>query len=115
MFLEILKSKIHKATLTDVQLDYEGSIEIDEQIYEAANMSAYEKVLVVNLNNGQRFETYIIKGQRGSKKVCVNGAAARLAHKGDQVIIMCFAYISAEEKDSIKPTIIKLDHNNNII
>lgn len=114
MIIQILKSKIYEATLTDSKLEYEGSITIDEEIYTAAKMQVYEKVLVVNLNNGNRFETYIIKGQKGSKEIIVNGAAARLAYKGDKVIIMSFASLDENESKNFKPTIIKLDAHNNI-
>ncbi|MBU1077342.1 MAG: aspartate 1-decarboxylase [Spirochaetes bacterium] len=116
MKVQILKSKIYRGTVTDAQLDYEGSIAIDEEIYTKAGMNAFEKVLVVNVNNGARFETYIIKGKKGSKEICLNGAAARLCYKGDVVIIMSFASIDESQiRDDYAPTVIKLDEKNNII
>lgn len=114
--IQLLKSKIHKARITDVQLEYEGSIMIDEDIYKKAGMHTYEKVLVVNSTNGARFETYIIKGQKGSREICINGAAARLCYKGDTIIIMSFTSMDESKvNDDYKPTIIKLDAENNII
>ena len=88
MWLEILKSKIHRARVTDADLNYEGSITIDEDLIDAANMLVHEKVAVVNNNNGERFETYVIRGERGSGIICLNGAAARKVQKGDVVILM---------------------------
>ncbi|MGC8766831.1 MAG: aspartate 1-decarboxylase [Brevinematia bacterium] len=111
MKIEILKSKIHNATITKTLLDYEGSIGIDEEIIEIANLKEYEKVHVWNLNNGERFETYVIKEKRGSREITLNGAAARLAHKGDKVIIASFALLELNEE--IIPRIIILDENNN--
>src|SRR5574344_2990121 len=90
MFIQILKSKIHRATVTDANLNYEGSITIDEDLMDAANIFLNEKVSIVNNNNGERFETYVIKGERGSGTICLNGAAARKVHKGDVVIIMSY-------------------------
>ncbi len=115
MFLEVLKSKIHNAVVTDTKLDYEGSITIDEKIYLKAKMHVYEKVLVVNLNNGHRFETYVIKGEKGSKEVCLNGASARLAHRGDRIIIMTFATLDEKEIQQFQPTIICLNDKNDVI
>jgi len=110
-----LKTKIHPATLTDANLYYEGSLTLDIAIMEAAHIQEYEKVLVVDINNGNRFETYVIKGERDSKIVCANGAAARLVHRGDQIIIMTFALLNNEEIKSHKPTIIKLSLDNDLI
>ncbi|MDD5067606.1 MAG: aspartate 1-decarboxylase [bacterium] len=115
MQIEILKSKIHNAIVTDAQLEYEGSITIDEEIYTKAGMYLHEKVLVVNLNNGQRFETYIIKGPKGSGVICLNGAAAQLAYKGDTIIIMSFSRIEEKEAASFQPVIVHLDKNNRLI
>lgn len=109
MMISILKSKIHKATITDKKIDYEGSITIDIDIIEKANMLPYEKVLVVDISNGARFETYIIPGKRGSKEFCVNGAAARLVEIGDKIIVMAFAYMSEEEAKNFKPVILKME------
>lgn len=115
MQLQFLRSKIYNATVTDAKLEYEGSITIDEEIYAKAGMHTYEKVLVVNQNNGNRFETYIIKGPKGSGEVCLNGAAARLAYPGDKVIIMSFALVDEKEKNSVKPVIVTLDDKNRIL
>lgn len=114
MWIEILKSKIHRATVTDANLNYEGSITIDEDLIDAANMIIHEKVAVVNNNNGERFETYIIRGERGSGIICLNGAAARKVQKGDIVIIMSYALMSPEESKNFQPTVINLDANNRI-
>jgi len=116
MLIQVLKSKIHNAVITDVKLEYEGSITIDEEIYTKAGLHPYEKVLVVDIENGARFETYIIKGKKGSKIICVNGAAARLVYKGDRVIIMGFGLVNETEIHlDYKPKIIRLDKNNNIL
>ncbi len=115
MVVTILKSKIHQAVVTDKILEYEGSITIDMDIVDAANMLPYEKVLVTDINNGARLETYIIPGKRGSKTICLNGAAGRLVEKGDRVIIMAFAQMDEDEAKNYKPTIIRIDKNNNII
>lgn len=115
MEIEILKSKIHRATITETNLDYEGSITIDPELYKAAGMLFHEKVLIVNLNNGNRFETYIIEGEKGKREICINGAAAHLCNKGDIVIIMSFAKMSQDEAKQFNATIVKVDSNNNII
>ncbi|CEA16629.1 MAG TPA: aspartate 1-decarboxylase [Fermentimonas caenicola] len=115
MQVEILKSKIHRATVTDANLNYEGSITIDEDLIDAANMFIHEKVAIVNNNNGERFETYIIRGERGSGIVCLNGAAARKVQKGDIIIIMSYATIPFEEAKSFTPTVINLDGKTNQI
>ena len=91
MFIEVVKSKIHRVTVTEANLNYIGSITIDEDLLDAANLIANEKVSIVNNNNGERFETYIIKGERGSGVVCLNGAAARKAQPGDIIIVMSYA------------------------
>ncbi|MDD4158119.1 MAG: aspartate 1-decarboxylase, partial [Proteiniphilum sp.] len=106
MWIEILKSKIHKATVTDANLNYEGSITIDEDLIDAAHMFVHEKVAVVNNNNGERFETYIIRGERGSGTICLNGAAARKVQVGDVVIIMSYAFLPLEEAKAFQPTVI---------
>jgi len=115
MWVETLKSKIHRATVTDANLNYEGSITIDEDLIDAANMFVNEKVEVVNNNNGERFETYIIRGERGSGIICLNGAAARKVQKGDIVIIMSYAILPLEEAKKFQPTIINLDEKTNRI
>ena len=106
MPIEVLKSKLHCATVTEANLHYMGSITIDEDLLDAANMIAGEKVQIVNNNNGERFETYIIKGERGSGCVCLNGAAARKAVVGDVVIIISYALMDFEEAKTFKPTVV---------
>ena len=113
MLVEVLKSKIHRVKVTEANLDYIGSITIDEDLMDAANMIQNEKVVVVNNNNGARFETYIIKGERGSGVICLNGAAARMAQKGDVVIIMTFATMDFEEAKTFKPTVVFPDTETN--
>ena len=100
MFIEVVKSKIHRVTVTEANLNYIGSITIDEDLLDAANVIANEKVSIVNNNNGERFETYIIKGERGSGVVCLNGAAARKAQPGDIIIVMSYAMMDFEEEKS---------------
>ena len=109
----ILKSKIHRATVTKTDLHYEGSITIDKDLIEAAGLYVYEKVHVLNINNGVRFETYVIEGKRGGREIGINGAAARLAQKGDMVIIIAYAHIDESRAVSWKPSIIALDSDNN--
>ena len=106
MNIEVLKSKIHKATVTEANLNYVGSITIDETLMEAANMIENEKVQVLNVNNGERLETYVIKGEKDSGVVCLNGAAARKAAVGDIVIIISYASMDFEEAKHFKPTIV---------
>jgi aspartate 1-decarboxylase len=113
MLLTMMKSKIHKATITDTLLDYEGSISIDEELIEKANMLPYEKVQIVNLNNGERIETYIIKGKRGSREIMLNGPAARKGYKGDKIIIITYAEMEEKEALNFKPLVLILDDNNN--
>ncbi len=112
MQLTLFKSKIHRATLTETDLRYEGSITIDEELMEAADLYRYEKVLVVNNNNGERFETYVIPGERGNRSICLNGAAARKGQIGDKVIIISFAQMTPEEARSHRPTSVMVDENN---
>ena len=106
MQIEVLKSKLHCATVTEANLHYMGSITIDEDLLDAANMIAGEKVQIVNNNNGERFETYIIKGERGSGCICLNGAAARKCVVGDEVIIISYALMDFEEAKTFKPSIV---------
>ena len=115
MLLEFLNSKIHRATITDSDLNYVGSITIDADILDAANIKEYQKVEILDINNGERFQTYAIKGERKSKIFCVNGAAARKVQKGDKVIIVTYGYFSEEELKNHKPVIIQIDNNNNIV
>lgn len=114
MFRMMMNSKLHRATVTEANLNYVGSITIDSELLEAANMLPNEKVHVVNNNNGARFETYIIAGDRGSGVICVNGAAARLVHEGDIVIIMSYAYVTNEDATTHKPTVVVLNKQNKI-
>ena len=106
MQIEVLKSKLHCATVTEANLHYMGSITIDEDLLDAVNMIAGEKVQIVNNNNGERFETYIIKGERGSGCICLNGAAARKVVVGDEVIIISYALMDFEEAKTFKPSIV---------
>jgi len=106
MLVEVLKSKIHRVSVTDAQLNYVGSITIDEDLMDAANMIANEKVQVVNANNGERLETYIIKGDRGSGVICMNGPAARKAQIGDIIIIISYAAMDFEEAKVFEPSIV---------
>ena len=115
MMIEVLKSKLHCVTVTEANLNYMGSITIDEDLMDAANLIAGEKVQVVDNNNGERFETYIIKGERGSGCICLNGAAAKCVNVGDKVIIMAYAYMTPEEAKSHKPTVLFVDENNRIV
>lgn len=113
MNIEILKSKIHRVTVTEANLDYIGSITIDEALMEAANIIPNEKVQVVDVNNGERIETYVIKGERGSGCVCLNGPAARKVAVGDIVIIMSYALMDFEEAKSFKPAVVFPDTRTN--
>ena len=113
MLIEVLKSKIHRVTVTQADLNYIGSITIDEELLEAANIIEGERVHIVNNNNGERFSTYVIKGERGSGMICLNGAAARKVQPGDIVIISAYAMIDAEEARSFKPTVIFPDTQTN--
>ena len=112
MLIQMLKSKIHRATVTGAELDYEGSLAIDPKLLEAAGLFVGEKVHVVNLNNGNRFETYLIRGRSG--EVCLNGPAARLGVVGDKVIVMAYALVEPREAASLKPAIVMVTHKNGI-
>jgi aspartate 1-decarboxylase len=113
MYIEILKSKIHRVTVTEANLNYMGSITIDENLMDAANLIENEKVQVVNVNNGERLDTYVIRGERGTGVICLNGPAARKANVGDIVIIMSYAAMEFEEARHYKPTIILPDTATN--
>ena len=115
MIIEVLKSKIHRAKVTQAELNYVGSITIDENLLDAANIIANEKVQIVNNNNGARFETYVIKGERGSGIICLNGATARLAQVGDIVIIMSYAHMDFEEAKKYNPLLVFPDINNRLL
>ncbi|MCH5327622.1 MAG: aspartate 1-decarboxylase [Coprobacter sp.] len=113
MMIEVVKSKIHRVTVTQADLNYIGSITIDEDLMDAANIIANEKVHIVNNNNGERFSTYVIKGERGSGTVCLNGAAARKVQPGDVIIIMSYALMDFEEAKSFTPSVIFPDTATN--
>ena len=113
MLIEVLKSKIHKVTVTEANLQYIGSVSIDEDLMEASDIIENEKVQVLNLSNGERLDTYVIKGERGSGQVCLNGPAARKALVGDVVIIMSFAIMEFNEAKSFKPKVIFPDTKTN--
>ena len=112
MQIEVLKSKLHCVTVTDANLQYMGSITIDEDLMDAANLIAGEKVQIVDNNNGERFETYIIKGERGSGCICLNGAAARKCMVGDTVIIISYALMDFEEAKTFRPTVVFPENNH---
>jgi len=111
----MFKSKIHRATITQAELHYEGSLTIDTDLMDAADLLPYEKVAIVNINNGERLETYIIPGERGSKTICLNGAAARKGVVGDRIIIISYASMSDEEARIYQPTIVLVNENNDIV
>jgi len=115
MMIEVLKSKIHRVKITEANIDYIGSITIDEDLMDASNLIENEKVQVVNNNNGERIETYVIKGQRGSGVICLNGAAARKAVVGDIVIIISYATIDFDEAKKFVPHIVFPDENNKLV
>lgn len=115
MFRTMMKGKIHRATVTEANLNYVGSITIDEEILEKVDILPNEKVQIVNNNNGARFETYVIPGERGSRVICLNGAAARLVQPGDRVIIISYALMEDQDARSHQPKVVVLDEANNII
>ncbi|MDD7718269.1 MAG: aspartate 1-decarboxylase [Eubacteriaceae bacterium] len=112
MTLEILKGKIHRATVVQAELDYVGSITVDADLLDASGILEYEKVQIVDINNGQRFETYTIAGERGSGMICLNGAAARCVSTGDKIIIMAYASMTPEEAKDFHPTVVFVDDSN---
>jgi aspartate 1-decarboxylase len=115
MIREMLKSKIHRATVTDADLNYEGSITIDSVLLEHANILPGEKVQIMNVNNGARFETYTIAGPAGEGDMCINGAAARLAQVGDIILIISYAYIQDVDLEAHQPVIVKVDTQNKMV
>lgn len=115
MLINILKCKIHRATVTDAQLHYQGSITIDRELMEHANLKPFEKVMVVCLDSGERLETYVIEGGYKSGDIILNGAAARKIMKGDKVIIMAFATMDEKEYEDFKPVIVTVNENNKIV
>lgn len=114
MILTMLKGKIHRATVTQAELDYVGSITIDTALMEASGIQEYEQVQIVDVNNGQRFETYVIAGESGSGMICLNGAAARMVQPGDKIIIMCYAGMTPEEAKENAPKVVFVDEENHI-
>lgn len=114
MTITMLKGKIHRATVVQAELDYVGSITVDEDLLDAAGILEYEKVQIVDINNGSRFETYTIAGKRGSGLICLNGAAARCVQVGDKVIIMSYCEMNGGEAKEHKPTVVFVDHSNKI-
>lgn len=115
MFRHLFRSKIHRATITQAELNYVGSLTVDEDLMNAADFIPYEKVSVVNITNGERLETYVIPGPRGSGVICLNGAAARKGSPGDLIIIMTYAMMSDQEARTHRPTVVHVDRNNQIV
>ena len=115
MFITVLKSKIHQATITDKNLLYNGSLTLDPTIMQQANMQTYEKVHIFNIHTGIRFETYLIEGKANSKEICLNGAAARLGEIGDKIIIVSYCLLDSSRKEKVIPQQIFLDEKNNIL
>lgn len=111
----MLRSKIHRATVTDSDLEYEGSLTVDPVLLEAAGMLPYEQVRVSNLNNGERFETYVIPGKKGSGQMVLNGPTARKGAKGDKIIVFCYEYYNEQELKTFKPNIVQVDERNSIV
>ena len=112
MFVHFFRSKLHRVTVTEANLNYMGSITIDENLLDASGMFVNEKVQIVNINNGERFETYIIKGERGSGHICLNGPAARKVQPGDKIIVIAYGLAEPEEAKSHIPTVVFVDENN---
>ncbi len=115
MLIEVFKSKIHRVRVTESDLNYFGSITIDEDLIDAAGLIVGERVYIVNVNNGERFDTYIIKGKRKSGDICLNGPAARKVHKGDIIIIIAYAQMTPEEAKTFQPKIVFPDENTNLL
>ena len=115
MYLNMLKAKIHRATVVEANLDYVGSITVDEDLLDSAGIYPYEKVQIVDVNNGNRFETYTIPGKRGSGLICLNGAAARQVQTGDKIIIMCYAVIDEKELAEFTPKVVFVDDDNRAV
>ena len=114
MLVDMLKAKIHRATVTQAELNYVGSITVDEDLLDMAGILEYEKVLVADIDNGERFETYTIAGERGSGVICLNGATARLVSVGDKIIIMAFAKMDEQEAEDAKPKVVFLGEGNHV-
>ena len=114
MTITMLKAKIHRATVTQAELDYVGSITVDMDLLEQAGILEYEKVQIVDVNDGSRFETYTIAGERGSGVMCLNGAAARMVQTGDKIILMAYAQVTPEEASELRPTVLFVDEKNKV-
>lgn len=114
MTITMLKAKIHRATVIQAELDYVGSITVDMDLLEQAGILEYEKVQIVDVNNGSRFETYTIAGERGSGVMCLNGAAARMVQTGDKIILMAYAQVTPEEASELRPTVLFVDEKNKV-
>lgn len=114
MTITMLKAKIHRAAVTQAELDYVGSITVDMDLLEQAGILEYEKVQIVDVNNGSRFETYTIAGERGSGVMCLNGAAARMVQTGDKIILMAYAQVTPEEASELRPTVLFVDEKNKV-
>ena len=114
MTITMLKAKIHRAPVTQAELDYVGSITVDMDLLEQAGILEYEKVQIVDVNNGSRFETYTIAGERGSGVMCLNGAAARMVQTGDKIILMAYAQVTPEEASELRPTVLFVDEKNKV-
>lgn len=114
MTIKMLKAKIHRVTVTQAELDYVGSITVDMDLLEQAGILEYEKVQIVDVNNGSRFETYTIAGERGSGVMCLNGAAARMVQTGDKIILMAYAQVTPEEASELRPTVLFVDEKNKV-
>lgn len=114
MTIKMLKAKIHRATVTQAELDYVGSITVDMDLLEQAGILEYEKVQIVDVNNGSRFETYTIAGERGGGVMCLNGAAARMVQTGDKIILMAYAQVTPEEASELRPTVLFVDEKNKV-
>ena len=113
MFIHLFRAKLHRVTVTEANLNYMGSITIDENLLDASGMLPHEKVQIVNINNGERFETYIIKGERGSGQICLNGPAARLVQLGDKIIVIAYAMMTIEESKNFTPVVVYVYESNN--
>lgn len=114
MVMTMLKGKIHRATVVQAELDYVGSITIDEALMEASGITEYEQVQIVDVNNGKRFETYVIAGEKNSGMICLNGAAARMVQVGDKIIIMCYCGMTSDEMEGYAPKVVFVDNTNKI-
>ena len=115
MLMEFLYAKIHRATVTDANLEYVGSITIDKALLEASNIKVNQKVEILDINNGERFSTYVIEGEKNSGTICLNGAAARKVQKGDKIIIVAYAIMDEKEQQSFSPKIVHVDDKNRIV